>query len=251
MLKILAVGNSFSQDATRHLEKISASAGSELFVRNCHIGGCSLERHYSNILSGEPAYDYQQNGEFLEKISLSDALRRESWDFITVQQVSGLSGISESYHPYLEEVVSFLKKTSTDSRIVFHRTWQYEKGSTHPDFVRYDSSPEFMFNCIRRVTEDVADKYQLPVIPVGDAVSLASKLKEFDASRGGDSLYRDGYHLSEDFGRYLAGLVWFRFFTGKSAFDTSFRTEKCTPSAEFLLKKVCDDVCGDFVFRSH
>ena len=39
MKKILCIGNSFSQDATRYLEAI---ADGELFVRNCYIGGCSL-----------------------------------------------------------------------------------------------------------------------------------------------------------------------------------------------------------------
>ncbi len=48
-MKILAIGNSFSQDATRYLQDIAASAGEELFVRNLYIGGCSLEMHSKNI----------------------------------------------------------------------------------------------------------------------------------------------------------------------------------------------------------
>lgn len=44
-MKILAIGNSFSQDATRYLQDIAASAGENLFVRNLYIGGCSLEMH--------------------------------------------------------------------------------------------------------------------------------------------------------------------------------------------------------------
>ena len=246
MLKILAVGNSFSQDATRHLETISESAGIQMFVRNCYIGGCSLERHASNLHSDLPEYEYQKNGEILEKISLSDAVRRESWDYITVQQVSGLSGIPDSYQPYLDEIISFLHAGAPQSRIVFHRTWQYEKGSEHPDFPKYDCSPEKMFSSLKNASEIAAEKYSLGIIPVGNAVNAACKLKEFDRFSGGDSLYRDGYHLSEDFGRYLAGLVWFRYFTGKSSFDAKFRTEKCTPHSEFLLKKVCDEFCTVF-----
>ena len=54
-MKILAIGNSFSQDATRYLQDIAASAGENLFVRNLYIGGCSLEMHAKNITENAPA----------------------------------------------------------------------------------------------------------------------------------------------------------------------------------------------------
>ena len=74
MLKILSIGNSFSQDATRYLQPIAVSAGIEdFFVRNCYIGGCSLERHVNCILTGEEAYQYQENAQMLEMISVEDA----------------------------------------------------------------------------------------------------------------------------------------------------------------------------------
>ena len=93
MIKILAIGNSFSQDATRYIEDIAKSAGQELFVRNLYIGGCSLERHAENVRSGEEAYAYQKDAQMIEMISVTDALRREDWDYVTVQQVSGKSGL--------------------------------------------------------------------------------------------------------------------------------------------------------------
>ena len=46
MIKVLSIGNSFSQDATRYLEEI---AQGRIFSRNCYIGGCSLEMHWNNI----------------------------------------------------------------------------------------------------------------------------------------------------------------------------------------------------------
>ena len=60
-MKILAIGNSFSEDSTRYLQQIAASAGEELFVRNLYIGGCSLNQHWSNMQSGAAAYTYYQN----------------------------------------------------------------------------------------------------------------------------------------------------------------------------------------------
>ena len=51
MIKILAIGNSFSQDATHYLQQIAAADTVDMKVVNLYIGGCSLERHWNNIQS--------------------------------------------------------------------------------------------------------------------------------------------------------------------------------------------------------
>ena len=74
-MEILAIGNSFSQDATRYLHRIARAAGVTLNVTNLYIGGCSLERHYRNMLSGERAYKLECNGEQTGfPVSLEEAL---------------------------------------------------------------------------------------------------------------------------------------------------------------------------------
>ena len=52
-LKILSIGNSFSDDAQRYLYQIARAGHQEMKVVNAYIGGCSLHRHYTNMLSGE------------------------------------------------------------------------------------------------------------------------------------------------------------------------------------------------------
>ena len=59
MIRLLSVGNSFSQDAHRCLHDIAAAAGVEVECVNLYIGGCSLEQHWQNVQSGEPAYEYE------------------------------------------------------------------------------------------------------------------------------------------------------------------------------------------------
>ena len=49
-MKLLSIGNSFSQDAQRYLHRIAAAAGESLKCVNLYIGGCSLRTHYFNIL---------------------------------------------------------------------------------------------------------------------------------------------------------------------------------------------------------
>lgn len=52
MIKILAIGNSFSQDATALLELFDL----DLYVRNLYIPGCPLSYHSELIKTKEPAY---------------------------------------------------------------------------------------------------------------------------------------------------------------------------------------------------
>ena len=91
-MKILFIGNSFSSDLTKYLQKVS---GGELYVRNLYIGGCSLEMHAKNIAEASEEYDYCIDAEATRKISVNEALTLEAWDVISVQQVSGFSGIVE------------------------------------------------------------------------------------------------------------------------------------------------------------
>ena len=49
-MKILAIGNSFSEDACRYIHKIAAADGQNIKTVNLYIGGCPLKTHYYNIL---------------------------------------------------------------------------------------------------------------------------------------------------------------------------------------------------------
>jgi hypothetical protein len=219
-MKILAIGNSFSEDATKKKKKISQG---ELYVRNLYIGGCSLERHMECLTGELKEYDFQKDGKALRKISLQEALRYKDWDYITVQQVSGLSGIEDSYEPFLGQLITHIKQSNQAAKIILHRTWAYEHDSTHQDFIRYDNKQEVMFEKILKASEHYAKKYDLPIIPAGDAIQkLRTETKEFDYLNGGSSLCRDGYHLTLDYGRYAAALIWYRFFKGESKTQVSY-----------------------------
>ena len=74
-LKILAIGNSFSEDATRYLHQLANAAGIKTQIVNLYIGGCPLERHWKNIENDEKAYGYQLNGIATERrVSIDEVL---------------------------------------------------------------------------------------------------------------------------------------------------------------------------------
>ncbi|MBQ4585631.1 MAG: DUF4886 domain-containing protein [Clostridia bacterium] len=230
-MNVLCIGNSFSEDATRYLHQISDD---EIFVRNLYIGGCSLETHWNNIKTASPDYEYQKNGRLLKMTSINDALTKRKWDYVTVQQVSQQSGLIESYEPFLGNIVEFLKENCPKAKIVFHQTWAYDDQSTHFGFAFYENSREKMYKAIVETTNKIAEKYGFDVIPNGVAVEMARQLPEF--SQGGPlNINRDGFHLSLDYGRYLAGLVMYAYFTGKNPEDVTYAPKD---TSEEIIKKL-------------
>lgn len=237
MVKILCIGNSFSQDATRYLESMTDG---ELMVRNCYIGGCSLKMHCENIAADMAAYDYEKDGVAIEadKVALSDALTREHWDWVTVQQASSNSGQPETYEPYMTDLLTYVREKCPQAKIAFHRTWAYETSSDHTGFANYGNDREAMFAAILEASEQAAAAHGLPIIASGDAVQKAGRLPEFDAAVGGQSLYRDGFHMHLIYGRYLTALCWYRFFIGKSAKTVTYVPEGADRDILEKLKEI-------------
>ena len=237
-MNVLCIGNSFSEDATAYLQRIS---NGELYVRNLAIGGCSLERHYNNMVENLVNYWYEEDAKCIRDSSVAQALEEREWDRITLQQVSQDSGIIDTYEPFLGEIVKYLKEKCPSAKIVLHRTWAYDDKSDHGGFVNYDRDRKKMYNAIVDTTNKIAEKYGFDIIPCGDAVELARDLPEF--SNGAElNINRDGFHLSLDYGRYLAALVMYRYFTGKSATEVDFEPENTDKEINRKLKEIANKV---------
>lgn len=205
-LKILAIGNSFSDDALWLLPKVLKSLGVENFrVSNLYIGGCSLETHKENIDGNKPAYLFRTNTgnewETVENSTLLDGLLADDWDFITMQQASHFSGLEDTYYP-IPDIIATVKKYKPNAKLGWHATWAYPLRSTHEAFSKYNSDQITMYNAIiKAVKEQVVPNANFEyIIPNGTAIQNAR------SSFLGDTLNRDGFHLSLDIGRYIAAL---------------------------------------------
>ena len=86
-MKILSIGNSFSQDSTALLQLLT----DKITARNLYIGGCSLDMHAANIENDAAKYELQENGEKMQNalVGVKEALISDKWDYITVQQEIG------------------------------------------------------------------------------------------------------------------------------------------------------------------
>ena len=96
LIKVLAIGNSFSEDAVeQNLFELAKAQGDSLVIGNAYIGGCSIERHYKNLKGDSALYAYRKviggtKAEY-KHVTLKRIIRDEQWDIITLQQASQLS----------------------------------------------------------------------------------------------------------------------------------------------------------------
>ena len=220
MKKILAIGNSFSEDATRYIHQIAESAGEECLVVNLYIGGCPLWYHADNIVTNKQEYRYERNGEITQRlVSIAEAMAEEDWDVITIQQASGLSGKLDSFTPFADELLAYIRKNKPDAKIYFHQTWAYPDGSKHSDFNKYDYSQKKMYEQIVSASRTYASSRNIGIILSGEVIESLRKLKEFTPAKKGIDLCRDGFHLNLIYGRYAAGATWFATIFGEKEFS--------------------------------
>lgn len=237
MIKILAVGNSFSQDATHYLHQIAAADNVDMKVGNLYIGGCSLERHWNNIQNNAREYLYEENGYSTEEyLSVQEALNREKWDYIVTQQVSHDSGIMETYFPYIERIRDYIKEQAPQAEFLLQETWAYEIDSLHSKFGNYHQDQQEMYEKISETYKSVAEKIGVRLIPCGDAVQALRKKDPFRYADGGMSLCRDGFHMNVVYGRYLLAAVWYKTIVGKSVSDNVY-----VPSTRLAPNAVCKE----------
>ena len=240
-MNILAIGNSFSQDALRYLHDIAASGGYDTHIVNLFIGGCSLETHFKNMQSGEAVYDHEINGQAADcKISLADALAERAWDVITLQQCSGYSGIVDSYYPFANELAAYVRRKAPGAKLMIHQTWAYDVKSDHPHFPFYDRSQNRMYSALSEAYNRLAETLRAPLIPVGDCIQTLRETEEFHAEHG-RSLCRDGYHLHLVYGRYAAAACWYECVIGGDITTNGFIPD-CPPEMRDLFPVIRETV---------
>ncbi|MEZ0218459.1 MAG: DUF4886 domain-containing protein [Rariglobus sp.] len=179
-LKLLAIGNSFSEDATRLLPQVVKAGGKELIIGRASIGGCPLERHARHLKeaeAGDPngkAYKGATDPKTGQKrdMSLPEMLSAQPWDIVTIQQWSQLSFKPETFQPFADELIAAIHKYAPTAEIVVHETWAYRED--HDWFKKGDGfTPSKMYAGISSTYKNFADGKGFRVIPVGDALNLA------------------------------------------------------------------------------
>lgn len=219
-MKILSIGNSFSDDAQRYLHEIAKQEGVEIETLNLCIGGCSLERHADNIKTGKREYLFHYNGDVdcNDLITIDEGISMREWDIVTLQQVSTNSFKEASFYPYIFEVANYVRAKLPRAKIFIHQTWAYEHGCPRVFEITEGNDADFMLDGIRRCYGRARNEIG------AEAIIPSGELMELLYQNGAAKIYRDSFHASYGLGRYALGLLWFKLFTGRSVLNNCFKT---------------------------
>ena len=251
-MKILAIGNSFSRDATACLHQLLAASGVENTVVNLYIGGCSLERHWRNIEQNRADYEYQRNGQIMERrVSIQQVLAEEDWDVIVTQQASHDSGWAETYEPFLGLMCAYLREKCPHARLCLQQTWAYETDSSHDAFMRYHRDQALMYRKLTECYTAAAQRYGMALIPCGKVIQTLRQKALFRYGEGGMSLCRDGFHMHLIYGRYALSCTWAKALCHAELSPEYIPVSECDPamaadaSLLALIRQTVCDVCNE------
>lgn len=253
VVKVLAIGNSFSADAVeQELYGLFNAAGQKIIIGDAYIGGCPLEKHASNAQSDAAAYSYRKivNGTkttYADK-KLSQILADEQWDFVSLQEGAGFHGFySDSYNgtthsmePDLLYMINYVKTKCPKAKLIYHAPWVADEGYTGTKFSYYNFDRTVMYNMIVKSTKEVMTKYKTTfslVMNVMDAVENAY------THFGKGNMHRDGWHLNYTFGRYTAGCLWYERIMGKSVVGNTYFPSTIPAEEALVCQTAAHEAC--------
>lgn len=223
-LKVLDIGNSYTNDATELLSLITKASGSDISnkcIYKAVRSGASFKQWYDIYCDLDTAYTYsikkvlgglnanvstgrskKGDGSLFRKL-----LTDEKWDIIIIHQVSTFAPYYEQWNGtgrggYLNELLSIIKRHQSDAVIGFyliHSLWDHNKrnkeGSSYERWKLICSS-------VKKLQNDYGIDF---IIPYGTAVE---NLRSSSLNNKYD-LTRDGTHLTYGLGRYAAACCYY------------------------------------------
>lgn len=240
-MKILSIGNSFSNNSTRYLSNMAKKCGIDVETYNLYIGGCSLYTHYINALEELSLYSFIFNGVDTHiKLSIKQALIANEYDVVTLQQASHYSFKPETYQPYTDFLFNYVKKYNPHAKIYVHQTWGYKEASQRLFDMEFETHAE-MYSAVESAYDVMYKSNDFAgLLPSGKTISL---LHEMGFS--GSDTHNDNIHLSKGLGQFASSLAWLETLTGFCALDCDFSDFDAPVSDEAIIaaKQCAHDAC--------
>ena len=283
-LKVLMIGNSFSQSVLSYLPRIvKAEKKHNLLLAQMMIGGCTLNRHIAELKKAEDDPNYKPYGTNYQKrrrVNLPEMIKAEKWDIVTIQQGSHESWNKEKFQPAANELIAYIRKNAPQAEIVVHQTWSYRNsdGRISGPKPGWGFDQKGMYDRLTANYTDLAKEHKLRVIPVGKAVQLfrektpvkytpptAEEKKNLvcpdlpkragdvvandwwakDRKTGEMVLKTDSIHLNND-GNYLQGCVWYGFLFGEDPASIQFVPRNIGNKQAALLRTCASEALKTF-----
>lgn len=217
--KVLSIGNSFSDNATKYLYEIAKAYGyEEVIVGNLMIGGCDISTHRVNAVYNNANYIYRKASAESDGVivntpnsTMEYGILDEDWQYITLQQQSTKAGLTNSFE-FLPQLVDYVKSKATnkDVKIFWHMTWAYAWENNNSGFVNFDNDQYVMYEAIVNATKTAV----LPVVDFDGVIPSGTAIQNARTGYLGDTFtVEDGYHLNTR-GEYVAGMAFVLALTG-------------------------------------
>jgi hypothetical protein len=255
-VRLLTIGNSFSANATKYLDKLATAGGYKVIHRPIVVGGAPLELHAGKAQKFERD-PKDKDGLYTNGKGLKEQLLMDRWDFVTIQQASIKSHDLATYQPHATWLRDYVKKHAPQAELLMHQTWAYRRDdprfSPKTPKLGEPVTQEAMYQGLSNAYGTVAKELGVRRIPVGDAFYQADTDPKwgyqadtkFDSKtakpselpnqthslhmgwqwkKGTDgkmTLGMDGHHANTA-GEYLGGCVFYEVLFGESVVGNSF-----------------------------
>ena len=178
-IRVLAIGNSYTQSLLPEFPKVAEAAGCSLDLTVFAIGGKSLSNHWENCVAAlkDPSYrPYDVGG---RKTNLPEILSEKQWDVVTLQEQSAAGMYPESFDPWADRIVAFVRERLPKAKIFLQLTWSDTVASPRITANGKKGSlgltQDEMYDALEKTYVLQARRLGAAIIPVGKAVQIYRK----------------------------------------------------------------------------
>ena len=252
-LKVLTIGNSYSENTSIYASEIAAANSKALTFGYLKFPSCTIEKHAQAAADDLAVYKFQivspdgtrttlkteaasfdsPNAE--SSATIKEALQYMDWDVVVLQQESFASRTASSFDK-LGELIEYVKGYLPNARLAIHEVWRWGEW-TADDFADIQAN-----------TRAAAAEYKLEYIPTGTAFENARKALGSDKAVNEN----DGhYQHANTYGQYIAGACYTASLFGITIDESTFASHiyvNDNGNVALLTKAVNDAVAARPIF---
>ena len=212
-LKVLTIGNSFSENASAYASEIAAVNGLSLTFGYLKFPSCTIARHYEAAVNNKAVFKFEitdptgkrtnikqeaaswDSPDSKKCATIREALEYMDWDVIVFQQESYTSLDASSFAD-LPKLIEYVKGFCPDARLMIHEVWAWGT---------WENDPDKNFSKIKANYEAAAKANDLAIIPSGLGFEYAREaLGDYTIVNENDGHYQH----ANSYGKYVAGCCY-------------------------------------------